>query len=90
MLVQEADVRERLYKRRRWSDDFMLQIEGRVTVLDPTLYGNMVRFANNSCTAKERLEKFQLAGSSFEVVFIVALRNISVGEEVTVDYIWRQ
>lgn len=75
---EEADVRERLHISRDWTDDLMFRIDRTDTVIDTAVYGKMERFANHSCSLNAKFKKFQLASSSFAVVFFVALKNIEV------------
>lgn len=64
----------------------MLEIEGTDFVIDSTVYGNTARYSNHSCQPNAKLERYVLYGSSFAVVFIVALVGIPLGGKVTVDY----
>lgn len=68
----------------------MLETDDTDTVIDPTFYGNMERILNHTCAPSAKFQKLKLASSSFVVVSIFAQKNIEVGEEDKVDYLWRQ
>jgi hypothetical protein len=78
--MAEADAREERYRQAGTaiylfglSDDF---------VIDATMTGNVARFVNHSCSPNSITE----LGDDGNSIRLVALRNLTNGEEITIDY----
>ncbi|KRX90199.1 Histone-lysine N-methyltransferase ash1 [Trichinella pseudospiralis] len=69
----------------RWANthQYPMQLTGGL-VIDATSFGNAARFINHSCDPNCRAEKWMVEGR--HRLAIVANRNISKGEELTLDY----
>ena len=55
------------------------------TWLDATWTGSIFRFLNHSCDANARFFE-GMCGMSHRIVYIETIRDIAVGEEITIDY----
>lgn len=62
----------------------MLGIQDRSVVIDPTVYGNEVRFSNHRLDPNDRFYILRLHNAILRVVFVYAMRAIAPGKEVTV------
>lgn len=51
-----------------------------------TVFGNHMRYANQSCAANSGVFPQRLAGSEFRIVLIYATRDKQNGEEVTLKH----
>lgn len=56
----------------------------RIAMIDSLAEGNWTRFVNHSCSANLRFKECNVGGH--RIYALVAVRNIDVGEELTVDY----
>lgn len=56
----------------------------RIAMIDAKTYGNWTRFVNHSCRANLTFKEANVGG--YRIYALVALRDIEVGEELTIDY----
>lgn len=78
--VAESDVREVRYKAS--NTDICMFGLANGSVIDATTVGNVACFVNLSCTPNVTSEP----GENGDTIWIVALRDLKKGEEVTIDY----
>lgn len=76
----ESDVRERRYGADK--KDIYLFTSSGGRVVDSTLRGNLARFINHSCEPNCFTE-----GDADDNICIVSSRNITAGEEITINYL---
>ena len=57
-------------------------------VIDARFIGSTARFINHSCDPNAAAERWLAADHTLHIV-IVAQRPIAIGEELTIDYGWR-
>ena len=80
------DILQEVYQGAGIEGDYFLTIRRSGVVIDATYTGSIARFANHCCEPNCKFEEFQLMDSEYDVVFIVATRDIKAGEELLVDY----
>ncbi|KAH9421571.1 Histone-Lysine N-Methyltransferase ash1l [Dermatophagoides pteronyssinus] len=65
------------------SENYSMDL-GRTTAIDASLWCNKIRFLNHSCLPNAKSYLFAVDGHWRLAIF--SMRNISVGEELTIDY----
>lgn len=73
-------------RQRREEKQYMIHLDAKCSI-DARHFGNQTRFINHTCgEPNARVVKFEEGASSYQCVGIFSSRNISAGEELTLDY----
>ncbi|CAL6099569.1 Histone-lysine_N-methyltransferase SETD1 [Hexamita inflata] len=78
------DLVENTYQQNGFESTYMFRMGNTPHVIDATFIGNGARFANHSCSPNATSK---LIGSK---VFLIALQNIDIGEEIVYNYNMRR